>query len=311
MTLRFSTPASLQDVQNYYFFTSDEISGFNREAKSKGAYFFIDSTYITPRALLMMIKHGERGGIREVIGYCFGVYKDGSHLISDIFTSSRLGTFVSVEIGSREQGKFLKLKSFMDKLNKQGSHCAWYHTHPGYGPFLSYTDVTTQSKKQKMFPTIGALVLDPIQTKKSGRLYLGAFHCYHDECTRRDRRVDSTLANENAFNELAKNNKDAKTENISESFSSYYSTALSFFLTEADLRVLRFINSSIACITSFSLRKSQKVNQRIANYVVDTIDKSREPVRCVKGTVFPILEKLNSDQKLDIYSQNLKTKIFG
>lgn len=38
----------------------------------------------------------------------------------------------------------------------------WYHSHPGFGCWLSMTDITTQKSYEGLEPRAVALVIDPI-----------------------------------------------------------------------------------------------------------------------------------------------------
>ncbi len=54
-------------------------------------------------------------------------------------------------------------------------HIGWYHSHPGYGCWLSGIDVETQKLNQDFHQTWVALVIDPIKTKAQQRVEIGAF----------------------------------------------------------------------------------------------------------------------------------------
>ncbi|PIO73115.1 hypothetical protein TELCIR_04923 [Teladorsagia circumcincta] len=50
----------------------------------------------------------------------------------------------------------------------------WYHSHPGFGCWLSSVDVSTQQSFEALHPRAVALVVDPIQSVK-GNVMLDAF----------------------------------------------------------------------------------------------------------------------------------------
>ncbi|VDP99591.1 unnamed protein product [Trichobilharzia regenti] len=54
----------------------------------------------------------------------------------------------------------------------------WYHSHPGYGCWLSGIDVSTQLTNQTYQEPFVAIVIDPIRTISSGKVNLGAFRTY-------------------------------------------------------------------------------------------------------------------------------------
>jgi COP9 signalosome complex subunit 5 len=54
----------------------------------------------------------------------------------------------------------------------------WYHSHPGYGCWLSGIDVATQMLNQSFQDPFVAIVVDPIRTISAGKVELGAFRTY-------------------------------------------------------------------------------------------------------------------------------------
>lgn len=53
----------------------------------------------------------------------------------------------------------------------------WYHSHPGYGCWMSGIDVGTERQGQMMDPYM-AIVVDPMKTMASGRVEIGGFRTY-------------------------------------------------------------------------------------------------------------------------------------
>lgn len=54
----------------------------------------------------------------------------------------------------------------------------WYHSHPGYGCWLSGIDVSTQMLNQNFQEPFVAIVIDPVRTISAGKVCLGAFRTY-------------------------------------------------------------------------------------------------------------------------------------
>ncbi|CAG2111801.1 unnamed protein product [Medioppia subpectinata] len=54
----------------------------------------------------------------------------------------------------------------------------WYHSHPGYGCWLSGIDVSTQMLNQQFQEPFVAIVIDPTRTISAGKVNLGAFRTY-------------------------------------------------------------------------------------------------------------------------------------
>ncbi|CCM01188.1 uncharacterized protein FIBRA_03236 [Fibroporia radiculosa] len=59
----------------------------------------------------------------------------------------------------------------------------WYHSHPGYGCWLSGIDVDTQMTNQKYQDPFVAVVIDPNRTISAGKVDIGAFRTYPESYT--------------------------------------------------------------------------------------------------------------------------------
>ena len=61
------------------------------------------------------------------------------------------------------------------KLVGRREECVgWYHSHPGFGCWLSIVDITTQKSFERLNTRCVAVVIDPIQSVK-GRVVMDAF----------------------------------------------------------------------------------------------------------------------------------------
>lgn len=64
------------------------------------------------------------------------------------------------------------------QVGRQENVIGWYHSHPGYGCWLSGIDVSTQMLNQNYQEPFVAIVIDPIRTISSGKVNIGAFRTY-------------------------------------------------------------------------------------------------------------------------------------
>lgn len=64
------------------------------------------------------------------------------------------------------------------KVGRQENAIGWYHSHPGYGCWLSGIDVSTQMLNQNFQEPFVAIVIDPVRTISAGKVCLGAFRTY-------------------------------------------------------------------------------------------------------------------------------------
>ena len=63
-------------------------------------------------------------------------------------------------------------------VGRQENMVGWYHSHPGYGCWLSGIDVGTQSIQQQYQEPFLAIVVDPHRTIAAGKVEIGAFRTY-------------------------------------------------------------------------------------------------------------------------------------
>ncbi|KAF9614954.1 hypothetical protein IFM89_021384 [Coptis chinensis] len=68
------------------------------------------------------------------------------------------------------------------QTNKQAGRLenvvGWYHSHLGYGCWLSGIDVSTQMLNQQFQEPFLAVVIDPTRTVSAGKVEIGAFRTY-------------------------------------------------------------------------------------------------------------------------------------
>ncbi|CAH6720230.1 ubiquitin carboxyl-terminal hydrolase Rpn11p [[Candida] jaroonii] len=132
-----------------------------------------ETVYISSLALLKMLKHGRAGVPMEVMGLMLGEYVDEFTIqVIDVFAMPQSGTGVSVEaVDDVFQTKM------MDMLRQTGRDqmvVGWYHSHPGFGCWLSSVDVNTQQSFEQLNKRAVAVVIDPIQSVK-GKVVIDAF----------------------------------------------------------------------------------------------------------------------------------------
>lgn len=66
----------------------------------------------------------------------------------------------------------------LQRVGRKENVVGWYHSHPGYGCWLSGIDVGTQRQSQLFQDPFLALVIDPNRTIAAGKVEIGAFRTY-------------------------------------------------------------------------------------------------------------------------------------
>lgn len=126
-----------------------------------------------------MSEHAESGGNIEIMGLLQGRIRGDCFLITDCFRLPVEGTETRVnagEIANEFMIRFTELNE-LTRFSKD-SVVGWYHSHPGYGCWLSGIDVATQSLYQSHQDPFIALVIDPLRSKATGRVEIGAFRTF-------------------------------------------------------------------------------------------------------------------------------------
>ena len=123
--------------------------------------------------LLKMMKHGRAGIPLEVMGLMLGEFVDEYNVrVVDVFAMPQSGSGVTVE--AVDPVFQTKMMSILKARGRHETVIGWYHSHPGFGCWLSSTDVSTQSEFEKLCKRAVALVVDPIQSVK-GKVVIDAF----------------------------------------------------------------------------------------------------------------------------------------
>ena len=132
-----------------------------------------EQIYISSLALLKMLKHGRAGVPLEVMGLMIGEYIDDYTVrVVDVFAMPQSGTGVSVESVDD-----VYQRDMLEMLKQTGRHevvVGWYHSHPGFGCWLSGVDMGTQKSFEQLNPRCVAVVIDPIQSVR-GKVVIDAF----------------------------------------------------------------------------------------------------------------------------------------
>ncbi|EFN53852.1 hypothetical protein CHLNCDRAFT_56234 [Chlorella variabilis] len=134
-----------------------------------------EQIYISSLALLKMLKHGRAGVPLEVMGLMLGEFVDEYTVkVVDVFAMPQSGTGVSVEaVDPVFQTKMLDM---LKQVGRPEMVVGWYHSHPGFGCWLSGVDVNTQQSFEALNQRAVAVVVDPIQSVK-GKVVIDAFRC--------------------------------------------------------------------------------------------------------------------------------------
>ena len=138
-----------------------------------------ETLYVSPLALLKMLKHSKSGVPLEVMGLMLGEFVDDYTIYCvDVFSMPQSASGEAVEAVDEEyQSEMLEM---LKKTGRNENTIGWYHSHPGFGPWLSSTDQNTQNTFEHLNPRCVALVIDPIQSVR-GKVVWDAFRLFNEK----------------------------------------------------------------------------------------------------------------------------------
>lgn len=132
-----------------------------------------EQVYISSLALLKMLKHGRAGVPMEVMGLMLGEFVDEYTVrVVDVFAMPQSGTGVSVE--AVDHAFQTNMLDMLKQTGRPEMVVGWYHSHPGFGCWLSGVDINTQQSFEALNQRAVAVVVDPIQSVK-GKVVIDAF----------------------------------------------------------------------------------------------------------------------------------------
>jgi 26S proteasome regulatory subunit N11 len=137
-----------------------------------------ETVQVSGMALLKMLEHGRSGIPLEVVGLLLGRFIDDYTVaVVDCFATPQTGTGTAVE--AIDEAFQAQMKQLLTLTIRSEEVIGWYHSHPGFGVWLSNVDINQQMYWEKLNPRCIAIVVDPVQSVR-GKVVIGAFRCIGD-----------------------------------------------------------------------------------------------------------------------------------
>merc|ERR1712159_930326 len=195
-----------------------------------------EQIYISSLALLKMLKHGRAGVPMEVMGLMLGEYVDEYTVkVVDFFAMPQSGTGVSVEaVDPVFQAKMLDM---LKQTGRPEMVVGWYHSHPGFGCWLSGVDINTQQSFEQLNPRLVAVVIDPVQSVR-GKVVIDAFRLINPQTIMLGQEPRQTTSN------LGHLNKPSISALIHGLNRHYYSIGISYAKSVLEEKMLLNLNKS-------------------------------------------------------------------
>lgn len=231
-----------------------------------------EQVYISSLALLKMLKHGRAGVPMEVMGLMLGEFVDDYTVrVTDVFAMPQSGTGVSVEaVDPVFQTKMLDM---LKQTGRPEMVVGWYHSHPGFGCWLSGVDINTQQSFEQLNPRAVAVVVDPIQSVK-GKVVIDAFRSINPQTMMLGQEPRQTTSN------LGHLNKPSIQALIHGLNRHYYSIGINYRKNELEEKMLLNLHKKkwTDGLTLQRFDEHSKENEKIVEEMHDLADKYEKAV---------------------------------
>ncbi|KAJ4835876.1 COP9 signalosome complex subunit 5a [Turnera subulata] len=173
-------PTSSADAASDAIFYYDEVAQakFQQEKPWANDPHYFRRVKISALALLKMVVHARSGGTIEVMGLMQGKTDGDAIIVMDAFALPVEGTETRVNAQADAYEYMVDYSQTNKQAGRLENVVGWYHSHPGYGCWLSGIDVSTQMLNQQFQEPFLAVVIDPTRTVSAGKVEIGAFRTY-------------------------------------------------------------------------------------------------------------------------------------
>jgi len=177
----FYAENAMQDVESV-----DELLTYNVEQQTaiqqskpwRQNVDYFKHVKISALALIKMTMHCKSGGNMEVMGMMQGKTIGDTFVVLDSFALPVEGTETRVNAQEEAYEYMVEFQSTSKQVGRKEHVVGWYHSHPGYGCWMSGIDVSTQMLNQTYQEPFLAIVIDPVRTCAAGKVEIGAFRTY-------------------------------------------------------------------------------------------------------------------------------------
>ncbi|CAF4735898.1 unnamed protein product [Rotaria socialis] len=241
-----------------------------------------EQVYISSLSLLKMLKHGRAGVPMEVMGLMLGEFIDDYTVrVVDVFAMPQSGTGVSVEaVDPVFQAKMLDM---LKQTGRPEMVVGWYHSHPGFGCWLSGVDMNTQQSFEALTDRAVAVVIDPIQSVK-GKVVIDAFRLINPQTFILGQDPRQTTSN---LGHLTKPSIQALIHGLNRH---YYSISINYRKNDLEQKMLLNLHKK-SWMDGLSIEDFNKHNQENSNVIKQMLDLSNNYIKSLEDE-----EKMTPEQ---------------
>lgn len=224
-------PLSSSTLDSVFSYDSEAQRAILRSQPWKTDPHFFVKVRISAVALIKMVMHARSGGIYEIMGLMQGKIDVANRTlyVMDSFALPVEGTETRVNAQNEAYEYMVQYLDHSKEVGRLENVVGWYHSHPGYGCWLSGIDVNTQRTNQQFQDPFVAIVIDPNRTISSGKVDIGAFRTFPEGYTPPS---SSSIGGEEQSIPLA------KIEDFGVHASQYYPLEVEHFKSSLDTKLL-------------------------------------------------------------------------
>ncbi|OGE55717.1 hypothetical protein PENARI_c004G02808 [Penicillium arizonense] len=278
------------DPQRDALYQYDEATqkSLNAERPWASDPYYFKHVRVSATALLKMVMHARSGGSLEVMGLMQGYILPNTFVVTDAFRLPVEGTETRVNAQDEANEYMVSYLQSCRDAGRMENAVGWYHSHPGYGCWLSGIDVATQQTQQMTGPFV-AVVIDPERTISAGRVEIGAFRTFPDGF------VPSKEAHEDDEYQTIPL---GKAEDFGAHANSYYSLDVSHFKSTLDAEILTLLWNKywVATLSQSPLFTSRDFGNK---QMLDLGQKVRKAARGMESTGPRTTGSTTKDQQLE------------
>ncbi|KAB8296026.1 hypothetical protein EYC80_008836 [Monilinia laxa] len=214
-----------------YAYDTEEQRSIQKSRPWKTDPHHFKNVRISAVALLKMVMHARSGGSLEVMGLMQGKVSGDTIIVTDAFRLPVEGTETRVNAQDEANEYMVEYLQLCRDQGKLENAVGWYHSHPGYGCWLSGIDVGTQVTQQTFSDPFLAVVIDPDRTISAGKVEIGAFRTYPENYKPAD------AGSGDGYQTIPL----SKIEDFGAHSSRYYSLEVSHFKSSLDTHLLELL----------------------------------------------------------------------
>jgi COP9 signalosome complex subunit 5 len=184
-----------------------------------------------------MVMHARSGGSLEVMGLMLGKIEANTFVVTDSFRLPVEGTETRVNAQDEANEYMVEFLSRAREGGQMENAVGWYHSHPGYGCWLSGIDVGTQKMQQYQDPFV-AVVIDPDRTVSAGKVEIGAFRTFPEEYVKEKEKGQKAGGSSGADQDGFQTIPLGKIEDFGAHANHYYALEVSHYKSTLDTKLL-------------------------------------------------------------------------